>query len=163
MIKKCSNCKKLQNENEQLRTELRMIYEMYYEHTDENSGFIKRNVWLEKNVRKALIKEASKEGQDPADYIRGIIYSLNKELAEEEIAERERQDKIQHNNRKIPVQLTLDKELREKLFKRYKKELQNEELREKVKGRPVPMNRTTVEDRMLQEVLNSHLMEYLNK
>ncbi|MGF6950851.1 hypothetical protein QF028_003356 [Neobacillus sp. B4I6] len=42
MMKKCSDCKKLQNENEQLRTELKMIYEMYYELTDENSGFIKR-------------------------------------------------------------------------------------------------------------------------
>ncbi len=59
-------------------------------------------VWLEKSVRKALIKEANKEEQSPADYIRGIIYSLNQKLAHEESAERERYNKLRHDNRKIP-------------------------------------------------------------
>ncbi|MBT2657449.1 hypothetical protein J7E81_19815 [Bacillus sp. ISL-18] len=120
-------------------------------------------VWFEKSVRKALIKEASKEGIDPADYIRGIIYSLNQRLVQEEMEERERINQLRHDNRKIPVQLILDKELREKLIKRFDKELKNEELREKVKRRPARMNGTTLEDRMLQEVLNNHLLEHLNK
>lgn len=120
-------------------------------------------VWLEKSVRKALIKEAIKEGIDPADYIRGIIYSLNQKLLHEEMEERERVNQLMHDNRKIPVKLILDKELREKLLKRFDKELMNEELREKVKRRPARMNGTTVEDRMLQEVLNNHLLKYLNK
>lgn len=120
-------------------------------------------VWLEKSVRKALIKEANKEGIDPADYIRGIIYSLNQKLVHEEMDERKRINQLKHDNRKIPVQLILDKELREKLIKRFDKELKNEELQEKVKRRPAPMNGTTVEDRMLQEVLNNHLLEYLGK
>ncbi|SHS04860.1 Uncharacterised protein [Mycobacteroides abscessus subsp. abscessus] len=120
-------------------------------------------VWLEKDVRKALLKEANKLGLEPADYIRGIIYSLNQKLAHEEVAERECLDQLRHDNRKIPVQLTLNKELREKLYKRFEKELKDKELRENVNRRPSPKNGTTVEDRMLQEVLNNHLLEYLNK
>jgi len=120
-------------------------------------------VWLEKGVRKALLKEANKLGLEPADYIRGIIYSLNQKLAYEEIADRERQNQIKHENRKLPVQLTLNKELREKLYKRFEKELKDEDLRKNVNRRPSPKNGTTVEDRMLQEVLNNHLLEYLNK
>nr|WP_162985129.1 hypothetical protein [Bacillus subtilis] len=120
-------------------------------------------VWLEKSIRKALIKEANKEEQSPADYIRGIIYSLNQKLAHEEIAERESQNQLRHDNRKIPIQLILDKELREKLYKRFDKELKDKELLEKVKRRWSPKNGTTVKDRMLVEVLNNHLVEYLNK
>ena len=120
-------------------------------------------VWLEKSVRKALIKEANKLGLEPTDYIRGIIYSLNQKLEHEEIAERERQNQLRHDNRKIPVQLILDKELREKLYKRFDKELKDRELLEKVKRRSSPKNGTTVEDRMLAELLNNHLLEYLNK
>ncbi|APH06539.1 MULTISPECIES: hypothetical protein [Bacillus] len=120
-------------------------------------------VWLEKDVRKALLKEANKLGLEPADYIRGIIYSLNQKLANEEIADRERQNQLKHENRKIPVQLTLDRELREKLYKRFDKELKDRELLEKVKRKSSPKNGTTVEDRMLAEVLNNHLLEYLNK
>ncbi|PGL66844.1 hypothetical protein [Bacillus sp. AFS055030] len=120
-------------------------------------------VWLEKDVRKALINEAAALGLDVADYLRGIVYSLNQKLVQEEIAERERQGKIRHDKRKIPVSLTLDKDLREKLYKRFERELQDEELKEKVKRQRTPMNGTTVEDRMLQEVLNNHLLEYLNK
>lgn len=120
-------------------------------------------IWLEKDVRKKVIQEAAKEGVSVADYVRGILYSLNQKLAQEEIAERERKDKIRHDKRKIPVSLTLDKDLREKLYKKFEKDLQDQELREKVERRPAPMNGTTVEDRMLQEVLNNHLQEYLNK
>lgn len=120
-------------------------------------------IWLEKSVRKALIKEANKEGQNPADYIRGIIYSLNQKFAHEEIAERESHNQLRHDNRKIPVQLVVDKELREKLYKRFDKELKDSELLEKVKRRSSPKNGTTVEDRMLAELLNNHLLEYLNK
>jgi hypothetical protein len=120
-------------------------------------------VWLEKDVRKALLKEANKLGLEPADYLRGIIYSLNQKLANEEIADRERQNQLKHENRKIPVQLTLDRELREKLYKRFDKELKDKELLEKIKRRCSPKNGTTVEDRMLAEVLNNHLLEYLNK
>lgn len=120
-------------------------------------------VWFEKGVRKAILKEANKLGLEPADYIRGIIYSLNQKLAHEEVAERDRQSQLRHDDRKIPVQITLNKELREKLYKRFEKELKDEELRENVNRRPSPKNGTTVEDRMLQEVLNNHLLEYLNK
>ncbi|NHC43425.1 hypothetical protein G6549_26525 [Bacillus sp. MM2020_1] len=120
-------------------------------------------IWLEKDLRKKIIKEATKLEMDTGNYIRGIIYSLNEKLGQEEIAERERQNKIRHDNRKISLPLTLNKDLREKLFKRFEKELQKDELREKVKKRPAPMNGTTLEDRMLQEVLNNYLMEYLNK
>jgi hypothetical protein len=35
-------------------------------------------IWLEKDLRKTLIKEAANLGKDSADYIRGIIYSLMK-------------------------------------------------------------------------------------
>lgn len=120
-------------------------------------------VWLEKDVRKALLKEANKLGLEPADYIRGIIYSLNQKLAHEEVAERERQNQRRHDDRKIPVQITLDKELREKLYNRFEKELKDKELRKNVNRKTSPKNGTTVEDRMLQEVLNNHLLEYLNK
>lgn len=120
-------------------------------------------VWLEKDVRKAILKEANKLGLDSADYLRGIIYSLNQKLVQEEIKERERQNQFRHDNRKLPVQLILDKELREKLYKRFGKELKDKELLEKVKRRGSPKNGTTVEDRMLAEVLNNHLLEYLNK
>ncbi|MGF6950967.1 hypothetical protein QF028_003472 [Neobacillus sp. B4I6] len=120
-------------------------------------------VWLEKDVRKALIKEANKLGLNPADYIRGIIYSLNQKFTQEEIAERERQNKLRHDNRKIPVQLLLDKDLREKLYKRFDNELKDKDLREKVKRRPSLQNETTVEDRMLQEVLTNHLLKILNE
>ncbi|WP_100404245.1 hypothetical protein [Bacillus solitudinis] len=120
-------------------------------------------VWLEKDVRKAILKEANKLGLEPADYIRGIIYSLNQKLAHEEVAERERQNQLRHDNRKIPLQLILDKELREKLYKRFDKELKDRELWEKVKRRSSPQNGTTVEDRMLAELLNNHLLEYLKK
>lgn len=120
-------------------------------------------VWLEKSVRKAVIEEANKEGLSPGDYIRGIIYSLNQKFAHEEIAEREHQDKIRHDNRKIPVQLILDKELREKLYKRFEKELKDEELHKELgrmmKGRPG----TITKDQMLQEVLKNHLLKYLNE
>lgn len=119
-------------------------------------------VWLEKDVRKALLKEANKLGLEPADYIRGIIYSLNQKLAHEEIAERESHNQLRHDNRKIPVQLVVDKELREKLYKRFDKELKDRELLEKVKRRSSPKNGTTVEDRMLTELLKNHLLEYLN-
>ena len=120
-------------------------------------------VWLEKDVRKAILKEANKLGLEPADYLRGIIYSLNQKLAHDEISERERQNQLRHDNRKIPVQLILDKELREKLYKRFDKELKDRELLEKVKRRTSPKNGTTVEDRMLAELLNNHLLECLNK
>ncbi|WP_099363773.1 hypothetical protein [Fredinandcohnia onubensis] len=120
-------------------------------------------VWLEKDVRKALIKEANKEGQNPADYIRGIIYSLNQKFAKDEIAEREHYNQLMHDNRTIPVQLVIDKELREKLYKRFEKEMKDKVLREKVTRRSSPRNGTTVEDRVLQEVLSNHLLEYLDK
>lgn len=119
-------------------------------------------VWLEKDVRKAILKEANKLGLEPADYIRGIIYSLNQKLEQEEIKERERQHQFRHDNRKLPVQLILDKELREKLYMRFGKELKDKELLEKVKRRGSPKNGTTVEDRVLAEVLNKHLLDYLN-
>lgn len=120
-------------------------------------------VWLEKDLRKRLIKEASKLGIDTAEYIRGIIYSLNERLGQEEIADFERQKQLRNENRKIPVQLTLNKELREKLYKRFEKELNDKVLIEKMRRKKSPMNGTTVEDRLLQEVLNSYLLEYLNR
>lgn len=120
-------------------------------------------VWLEKDVRKAILKEANKLGLEPADYIRGIIYSLNQKLAHEDVAKRERQNQLRHDNRKIRIQLILDKELREKLYKRFDKELKDKELLQKVKRRSSPQNGTTVEDRMLAELLKNHLLEYMNK
>ncbi|UII55436.1 hypothetical protein LS684_17650 [Cytobacillus spongiae] len=120
-------------------------------------------VWLEKDVRKALLKEANKLGLEPTEYIRGIIYSLNQKLAQEEIEEREVQNQLRHDNRKIPIQIILDKELRDKLYKRFDKELKDKELLERVKRRPSPRNGTTLEDRMLAELLNNHLLEYLSK
>jgi hypothetical protein len=120
-------------------------------------------VWFEKDVRKAILKEANKLGLEPADYIRGIIYSLNQKFAHEEMVERERRNQLSHENRKIPVQLILDKELREKLYKQFDKELKDKELLERVKRRPSPRNGTTLEDRMLAELLNNHLLQYLSK
>ncbi|MGJ9384306.1 hypothetical protein [Salipaludibacillus sp. CF4.18] len=76
-------------------------------------------VWLEKNIRKALITEANNKGLNPADYIRGIIYSLNQKLAHEEIAVRDRQAKIKRDNRVLSFRVTVKPDVREKLYKKY--------------------------------------------
>ncbi|WP_216831011.1 hypothetical protein [Alkalihalobacterium elongatum] len=76
-------------------------------------------VWLEKDVRKTLIKEANDEGLKPAEYIRGIIYSLNQKLAHEEIAERKSRAKIKHDNRVLSFSTYVQPELREVLYKKY--------------------------------------------
>ncbi|MGG3693897.1 hypothetical protein [Heyndrickxia ginsengihumi] len=76
-------------------------------------------IWLEKDVRKKVIQEASKEGVSVADYVRGILYSLDQKLMLEAIAERERQAKIKHDNRVLSFRTFVQPEIREKLYKRY--------------------------------------------
>lgn len=124
-----------------------------------NNYFVIR---LEKDERMQLTKEAAELRLSINDYVRGILFSLNQKLKKEDAAEYDRQIKIRQDNRKIPVQLILNKELREKLFTRFEKELKDEELlkklRRKMKGSP----RTITKDRMLQEVLRNHLLKYLN-
>ena len=76
-------------------------------------------IWLEKDVRKKVIKEAAELGLDVADYLRGILYSLDQKLMLEDIAERERQAKIKHDNRVLSFRTFVQPEIREKLYKKY--------------------------------------------
>ncbi|QIZ07610.1 hypothetical protein HFZ78_13435 [Priestia megaterium] len=76
-------------------------------------------IWLEKDVRKTVIKEAAEEGISVADYVRGILYSLDQKLAQEEISERERKAKIKHDNRVLSFRTFVQPEIREKLYKKY--------------------------------------------
>lgn len=76
-------------------------------------------VWLEKGIRKTIVREANKLGLEPSDYIRGIIYSLNQKYTHEEIAERERQAKIKHDNRVLSFRISVQPEIREMLYKKY--------------------------------------------
>lgn len=78
-------------------------------------------VWLEKGVRKTLLREANKLGLEPSDYIRGIIYSLNQKIINEEKLKRERQAKIKHDNRVLSFTKSVYPDDREKLYKRYGK------------------------------------------
>ncbi|WP_042461752.1 hypothetical protein [Neobacillus dielmonensis] len=78
-------------------------------------------IWLEKDLRKTVIKEAAEEGLDIGDYVRGILYSLDQKLMLEAIADRERQTKIKHDNRVLSFSVPVQKEIREKLYKRYGK------------------------------------------
>ncbi|WP_026567875.1 hypothetical protein [Bacillus sp. UNC41MFS5] len=79
----------------------------------------KGTVWLEKGLRKEVIKEAAEEGHDVADYVRGILYSLDQKLMLDAIAERERQNKIRHDNRVLSFRTFVQPEIREKLYKKY--------------------------------------------
>jgi hypothetical protein len=76
-------------------------------------------IWLEKDLRKEVIKEAAKLGRSTADYIRGIIYSLNQKLMQEEIEKRDKQTKIKHDNRVLSFRTFVHPEIREKLYKKY--------------------------------------------
>ncbi|MBX9974204.1 hypothetical protein [Cytobacillus firmus] len=76
-------------------------------------------IWLEKDLRKEVIKEAAKLEKSTTDYIRGIIYSLNQKLMEEEIEKREKQAKIKHDNRVLSFKTFVHPEIREKLYKKY--------------------------------------------
>ena len=78
-------------------------------------------IWLEKDVRKKILNEASKYGLDPGDYIRGIIYSVHQKIMQDEIEKRERQNKIRHDNRVLSFTTTVKPDIREKLYKKYGK------------------------------------------
>ncbi|MGF6950846.1 hypothetical protein QF028_003351 [Neobacillus sp. B4I6] len=76
-------------------------------------------VWLEKGLRKKVIMEAAELGMDAADYVRGILYSLDQKLMLDAIAERERQNKIRHDNRVLSFTTSVKPDVREKLYKKY--------------------------------------------
>lgn len=76
-------------------------------------------IWLEKDLRKEVIREANELGRNVADYVRGILYSLDQKLMLEAIAERERQAKIKRDNRVLSFRTFVHPEIREKLYKKY--------------------------------------------
>lgn len=76
-------------------------------------------IWLEKDLRKEVLKEAAKLEKSTADYIRGIIFSLNEKQTQKEIEKRDKQAKIKQDNRVLSFRTFVNPEIREKLYKKY--------------------------------------------
>lgn len=94
----------------------------------DTSGVItKTEVNLSKSLHKELSKAASKAGVELRDYVRGIIYSRSKQLREEKHNQYLSQQEQKNNNRIVRVNLFLDKETRESIYKTHGK-MNDEEL-----------------------------------
>lgn len=89
--------------------------------SDTSGAITKMDVQLEEPLHEELSKAAGKAGVPLRDYVRGIIYSRSKQLREEKhnryLADQQRQ----RDNRVVRVNLFLDKEVRESIYKKHGK------------------------------------------
>lgn len=68
-----------------------------------------------------LSMEASKNSLSLVDYLRGIIYSVVSKMEKEDALRRKAEEQRKYENRIVKVEIGLDKDIREKLYKRFGK------------------------------------------